>query len=283
MIYYRPSHLTECLELLRELPEVDCRILAGGTDLLPRMEAPASFPEHLIDIKGISDLHQISASKETLTIGALVTMEELRNDPTIQSEFAALHQALEQFAGVQIRNRATLGGNICNASPAGDCLPALYAFEAQVVLVGPRGQRQLPIRNFIQAPGRTTRHPHCLLHSIQLPRQGLDSAFFKLGLRDSMAISVVNLATVYELGSAGFTGLVMAAGAVGPTVALLDHFTQAILSGSELNAETLDLIDTDIAPIDDIRGTASYRSRVLKNICRAQLTEIMNHTLPVQQ
>ena len=251
--------------MLQSVPLEQTVWLAGGTDLHPAWDLGRPLPKYLVDLKHLHFLKGIREEANNLRIGALTTVEEIKQHTLIQNEFGALSQATEQFAGVQIRNRATVGGNICNASPAADLLPGLYVHDAQMELLGPSGKRELPIREFILGPGKTLLKPGEILTNIILPRAGRKSMFYKLGLRQAMAIAVVNVAMAYRKNNAGLQSLVIATGAVAPTVVFLEGFTKAVLSQVPLR-EALDQIDQDIAPINDIRATADYRRRVLKNI-----------------
>ena len=184
----------------------------------------------------------------------------------IKSEFGALHEAAHDFAGAQIRHRGTLGGNICNASPAGDLLPALYAFDARLEVLGQKKRRQIAVRDFIRGPGQTELEQGEVLAGVEIRRRGVESHFVKVGLRASMAISVLNFAVVYRRENKVFTELHIAAGAVAPTVVLLETFCRAFLKQPEDLKSQLNLIDETIAPMDDIRASASYRRKVLKNL-----------------
>ncbi|MFQ6608862.1 MAG: FAD binding domain-containing protein [Fidelibacterota bacterium] len=265
MKYLTPRTATELLEIQSELPWRDIVFLAGGTDLMPRWELGRSLPQYIIDVKKIVDFTGIKEGSDEITIGALTTIQDMLYSNIIQNEFTALSDAASQFAGVQIRNRATIGGNICNASPAGDLLPGLYVYNAKVVLTGPAGTRQLPISEFITGPGETKLLPNEILASIKLPVQNIKSTFYKLGLRQAMAISVINFAITYKKNSSGsFSELTIAAGAVAPTVVALNQFTKAVVEGIDI-VEAIELVNENIAPIDDIRATAQYRSKALKN------------------
>ncbi len=266
MKYYRPESLASYWDLRQALTGKPFLLLAGGTDLVPRFERGVAMPDHLVDLKHISELQFIRVSNEHIDIGALCTIQQIHDHKTIESEFRALHLAAHEFAGPQIRHRGTLGGNICNASPAGDLLPALYAFDAQVLLVSEEGERQLPIQEFITGPGQSQLKAGELLLGLRLNRKGFASHFEKVGLRQSMAISVVNIAVVFNADAPSFTYLNIAAGSVAPTVVMLEAFSSAFLNQPEALQDQLDLIDKDIAPIDDIRATARYRRRVLKNL-----------------
>ena len=268
MRYYCPNSIREFIELSSSLTGQATTLLAGGTDLMPRYERGQALPDHLIDLKKLSDLYPININDDSCQIGALTSIQEIQENQLIQSEFTALYMAAHDFAGAQIRHRGTIGGNIVNASPAGDLLPALYAFEAVLSLIGPEGERQLAIQDFILGPGKTSLKPSEILVSITLNRQQLQSTFQKVGLRQSMAISVVNLAFVYAKKGTEFHHLTIACGAVAPTVVTLDKLTSTILDKTSQPEDWPLLIETDIAPIDDIRATAKYRRTVLKNLIK---------------
>lgn len=273
MKYFAPTSLKEFFKLRLKFQGEQLTILAGGTDLMPRYEQELPLPDHLIDLKHIADLHSISVTENELTIGTLTTIQELQDHPIIQAEFNALFEASHDFAGAQIRHRGTIGGNICNASPAGDLLPALYAFDARITLIASDGERQVSMHNFIQGPGRTDLQEDELLGSITLKRNHLKSKFQKVGLRQSMAISVVNLAYVWDENKEGMNSLRIAAGAVAPTIVNLDAFSSAYLKSPNDLLAHMSLIDAAISPIDDIRATAKYRRTVLKNLIKDFLSE----------
>ncbi len=264
MIYSRPTSMDELQDLLRTSTE-PIHFLAGGTDLMPRWNRGGPLPAHLVDLKAIDLLSGISESAEGITFGALTTVEALRQSPVIRKRYPALAQAADQFAGLQIRHRGTIGGNLCNASPAADLVPPLVIYGAQVDLAGPNGSRSLPLEKFITGPGKTALKTHELLTAIRLPLPAGESFFHKVGLRQSMAISVVNLAGLVEHSSSNGTRFRFAAGAVAPTVVPLARFTSALESGQPLEV-ALEQVDADIAPIDDIRATAQYRRKCLKNL-----------------
>ena len=270
MKIYQPYSLKECLLMLAELPAEHTVVLAGGTDLMPRYEQSRSLPNNLINIKQLSDIQGITTTDEGVVIGGLTTIEALRRSDIIRQNYPALWQATTDFAGVQIRNRATLAGNIANASPAGDTLPALYLYHAKLHLVSHHASRTIRLEDFITGPGQTTLEPDELIHSIILPEINGSSCFYKLGLRDAMAISVVSYALRFTQSDSGLSDLEIAVGAVAPTIVFLDRLAQAVLAGEEDRSIWRDLILKDIAPIDDIRATAAYRKKVLARL-------IVNH------
>ncbi len=259
---------------MADLPPGGWRQLAGGTDLMPSWQLSQTMPPHLVDLKGLAELTGIHDGEGAITIGALATLAEVERNPLIERHCPALTAAAREFAGVQIRHRATVGGNICNASPAGDTLPPLYAHGALVRLVSPEGERELPLEQFITGPGKTSLSPGEMLAAVIVPKRPGSSQFVKLGLRDSMAIAVVNFALTATVENGGFSALTVAAGAVAPTVVSLREFTGAILAGADL-AEALPLVDNDIAPLSDLRASADYRRTVLKNLLEITVTQLM--------
>ena len=271
MKFYQPTSIREFIELSSSLSDQFTSLLAGGTDLLPRYERGQAMPGHLIDLKKLSDLYHVNIKDELIQIGALTSIQGIQENPLIQAEFTSLHMASIDFAGAQIRHRGTIGGNIVNASPAGDLLPSLYAFDAFLTLVGPEGERQLPIHEFILGPGKTTLKQSEILVSISLKRSEYKSTFQKVGLRQSMAISVANLAIVYSGKQGAFDYLKIACGAVAPTVVTLDKLTSTVLDNTSKPEDWPLLIEADISPIDDIRATAKYRKQVVINLVKAFL------------
>jgi len=266
MLYFCPENLKSLEKYLKKNSFETATYLAGGTDIMPRFfDDQDSDNRNFIDIKKISKFKGIRENDQKIMIGALTTVEDILKSDLIQQQLKSLTMASRDFAGLQIRNRATLGGNICNASPAGDLLPALYAFDAEIKIWGPSSERIIPLEKFILGPGKTDLKPSEILASVSIKKRGLSSIFYKLGLRQAMAIAVVNFAVVYKIGPHGaFDYLKIAAGSVGPEVVYLKHFYEAVLSGQK-PGDVIDLVDRDIKPIDDLRGSAAYRTIVLKN------------------
>ena len=275
MNYYQPQSLAGLFDCLDGLTPDDYTLLAGGTDLIPRYERGADLPEYLIDIKKLDGLDGIIEHEDSIEIGALTSIEAIKRSPLLKNSYTALYIAAREFAGRQIRNRATIGGNICNASPAGDMLPPLYAFGAKLKIFSRNGDRIFPIADFITAPGKSILKQGELLKSIFLEKNKSNSYFYKLGLRASMAISVVSFAIVFDITDGKFTRLKITAGAVAPTVVTLKKLQKFILNSSTISNETASLIDADIAPISDIRASADYRRQALKNVLIYELDSII--------
>ncbi|MEE9119513.1 MAG: xanthine dehydrogenase family protein subunit M [Calditrichia bacterium] len=268
MKYYRPNSIDDYFTIFKGIENQDFTLFAGGTDLICRYERGHKLPETIIDLKKLPDFAGIKKVGDNIEIGAGTTIEELKNNDLVKTHFNALFQSTTDFGSVQIRNRATIGGNICNASPAGDTLPALYAFNAKLLLRNKNGDRTVPIDEFVLGPGKTAIKKGEILQAVILPLSNSNSTFYKLGLREAMAISVVNFAIVYEQNQ-----LTAALGAVAPTIIKL--------TGLENNSidQILEKIDSTISPIDDIRATAQYRRIVLQNMLRFELSKIVKNNV----
>lgn len=260
MKYFRPKSIDEYFAISEE----KFTLLAGGTDLIPRYERGQNLPDTIIDLKILPDFTGIKKVGNNIEIGAGTTIEELKNNDLIKKHFKALFQSTTDFGSVQIRNRATVGGNICNASPAGDTLPALYAFNAKLLLRNKKSERTIPIDEFVLGPGQTAIEKNEILLAVILPLSSVESIFYKLGLREAMAISVVNFAIVYD-----DSALTIATGAVAPTIIKLTGLAKLSVN------QILDKVDSAITPIDDIRATAVYRRKALKNMLRFELSKIV--------
>ena len=265
--------MAEFQDILVQENVKDYTILAGGTDLMPRYRTGLQLPEMVIDIKNFPGLDGISEKNGSVEIGALATIEDIRKSHLIKKTLPCLSQACEEFAGTQIRNRATMGGNICNASPAGDLLPGLYLYSAELQLVSASGSRKLPIKEFIQGPGKTALDQGEILLSIRLKNQFDYSRFYKLGLRQSMAISVINYAMGWSIVEKSISKVSVMAGSVAPTIVSLESCCESFLAkgNDEAIAES---IARDIYPIDDIRATAKYRQQVLQNLLLHDLRKL---------
>ena len=279
MKFFNPGDLHDLLATIASLNSYT--LLSGGTDLVPRYQQGQLLPKNLVDMKHIKDLRGIKEFDDHITIGSLTTIEEIKNSPVIQMHFPALWQSTLDFAGVQIRNRATIGGNIANASPAGDTLPPLYALKADLLLESSKSKRTISIKSFIKGPGKTELHKGEIVRSINIPINGSDSLFEKVGLRGAMAISVINVAVVYSFNTRtkNFDQLNIAAGAVAPTVVRLTEYSKSLMLKGITDDATQNLINNDINPIDDIRGTGKYRSKILKNILRFHINQIIDQRI----
>jgi xanthine dehydrogenase FAD-binding subunit len=268
MKYFRPLTIDDYFTIFKDIANKDFTLFAGGTDLIPRYESGQILPKAIIDLKKLPDFAGIKKNENNIEIGAGTTIEDIKNNDLIKKYFNSLYQSTIDFSSVQIRNRATIGGNICNASPAGDTLPTLYAFNAKLLLLNKNGDRTVSVDEFIVGPGQTTLKKGEILQAVILPLLSSKSIFYKLGLREAMAISVINFAIVYDKNE-----LTIAIGAVAPTIIKLTGLKKYNVD------QILDKIDRAISPIDDIRATAQYRRKALRNMLRFELSKIVNNNV----
>lgn len=243
------------------------RILAGGTDIIAQAKEGAPV-ERMIDITGISELRGIAVTPKKVSIGATASITDVMTHPVIRAEFPALVMACDVFASPQIRNRATLSGNIANASPAGDTLPALYSYDAVLQLRGKSSKRSVPIIEFILAPRKTLLVPGEIIVEITLNRGSGDhvGSFIKMGQRKSLAISKAMVSVAATRSTSGTVKKIgIALGAVAPTIIRLPEAEELFLGKKitpELAEEARRIAEKTVRPIDDIRSTADYRRKV---------------------
>ncbi len=217
------------------------RLLAGTTDFLIRWRQGAWKPRYVLNIKRIPGLNEVHFSPdEGLRLGTLVNIRTLEQHPLIRQHYPALTQAATAFAGVQIRNLATVGGNVCNASPAGDTLPALLAYGAVCHLAGPSGMREVPLAGFFRGPSQTELQPAELLVELRLPpplpRTG--ALYIKHSPRSTMDIAIAVVASVVSLEGEVCQQVRIVLGAVAPTVIRASE-AEALLTGHTPSAERL--------------------------------------------
>jgi carbon-monoxide dehydrogenase medium subunit len=268
--YLEARTLPEAIALLGQ--GEGTRIVAGATDFLVRWRQGLWKPRAVLNIKRIPGLDGVSYSPETgLSLGSLVTVRTLELHPLIREHYAALSQAAATFAGVQIRNLATVGGNVCNASPAGDTLPALLAYGTECRLMGSGGERVVPPESFLRGPAHTALRSAELLVELRLPPPPphTGALYIKHSPRSAMDISAVGVASVVGLeGRDGACREVrIALGAVAPTP-IRATSAEALLRGQRLDAVVIQQAARaaveDARPIDDIRGTARYRRSIVE-------------------
>jgi CO/xanthine dehydrogenase FAD-binding subunit len=278
-----PRTLDDALALLRDEPGV-WRPFAGGTDLMVLLEAGKLSERKFFSVRHFSELRGIEGSRALVAIGALTTYTEVRRSELLRREFPMLGRAARETGGIAIQNRGTVGGNIANASPAADTPPALLAYDAEVELVSARGTRRVAYADFHTGYKQTVMRPDELLARVLLPRpkEGARHFYRKVGTRRAQAISKVCFAGLAETDGDVLGEIRLAFGSVAPTV-LRCRRTEALLRGRRLDAEllaaALNELAEDIAPIDDLRSTARYRTRVAQNLLGVFLSELTEETI----
>ncbi|MEH7413673.1 FAD binding domain-containing protein [Neobacillus drentensis] len=268
-------------QTLSQLNQEDCALIAGGTDIMVLHKSgrgvPPKIPNPIIFIDHLSELKRVYQNQKDLHIGSCCTYSELLEDPLIPQP---LKNAIKTIAAPAIRNRGTLGGNICNASPAGDTLPLLYVYNAKLLLRSVNGDRVVAISDFIQGPRRVGRNHDEILAEIILPSifaEGAHVVFEKVGNRNADAIAKVGFAGYIRMKGTQIEDIRFAFGAVGPTMVRSMEIEKKLvgknmpLSVADL-AQVVAAFDKIIKPIDDQRSTAIYRKTVALNLLRYFLT-----------
>jgi CO/xanthine dehydrogenase FAD-binding subunit len=282
--YCAPRTLDEALEVLRA---GEASLFAGGTDLMPQSKAGrVRLAPVLMNLRRIEGLGGIREDGGVVRIGALTTMTELLDSALVRERLNILWQACDHFASDQLRNASTLGGNVCNASPAGDALVPLRVLDARVELTakpnGARVTRSLPLGEFLLGPGRTARASQELLTAIvvPLPPREFHGAFFKLGTRPALDISAISIGLGATREANRLRDVRVAFGAVAPTVIRAAR-TEAALEGKALDEQTigaaLEAADAEIQPITDLRASDWYRREMVRNMLRGMLEDARTH------
>jgi CO/xanthine dehydrogenase FAD-binding subunit len=279
--YVAPRSLEQAAEILRA---GNVTVLAGGTDLMPQSQAGRlRFQPVLMNVRHVPELNGIAEQGAMVRIGALVTITELLESALVRERLNLLWQACDHFASDQIRNAATIGGNLCNASPAGDTLVPLLALDATVVLASkPNGtlqSRRVPLAQFLLGPGRTCRTSAELLAAVEvpLPPAGFAGVFYKHGGRPGLDISTISIAVGARLDGGKLRDVRVAFGAVAPTPIRAPR-TEAALEGRPPDAATLEAASQvalqEVRPISDLRGSDWYRRELIHNMLKRALTHV---------
>ena len=272
-----PNSLDECLKLLAERgPET--KLVAGGTDLLVQMKNGLLKPARVIDLSGIADLRVLAPDDgRGLRVGAAVTARRLELDAAVRARYAALGESGALVGSVQVRNLATVGGNICNAAPSADMAPPLVALEAEAIIAGPSGRRRVPVASFFTGVRRTVLGPDELLLEFAVPAPGPRSggSYLRHTPRRELDIAVVGVASQVTLTDGVCAKARIALAAVAPTPVRAAAAKQS-LEGQRLTPERIEqaaaLAVEAARPISDQRGSAEYRRHLVRVLTRRTLT-----------
>jgi aerobic carbon-monoxide dehydrogenase medium subunit len=263
--FYQPATLAEASRLLKDNGPGG-RFLAGGTDLVIALKEKGLLPKYLVDLKRVPGLTGIRESSDGgITIGALTTMREIEISSLITKKFPFLAQSAAEVGSIQIRNRATIGGNMANATPSADTAPPLIALNATAKIVGANGERTVPLEEFFKGPGQTVMSAEEVLSEINIPKThpGLVGEYIKFSPREMMDLAYVGIAVAYHLGDDDrCDGVRIVLGAVAPTPIRAKR-AETALEGQNLTetlAEKVGQIAAEEAkPISDVRSSADYR------------------------
>jgi len=265
--YFKPSTLSEALTLLNSC-DGQAKILAGGTDLLVGMKEKELSPRYIIDIKAISGLNCINYDpKQGLTIGALTTIRTVENSFLVKKNYPFLSHAAGLLGSVQVRNKATIGGNLCNAAPSAETAPSLLCLDAKVKIASLKGKRVISLEDFFQGPGVTALDKE-ILTEIQLPPCEKKGIYIKHSPRRAMDVAVVGVAVaVTEDKEKGeWKNVRIALGSVAP-IPLRAREAEEILTGKKLKFELIKraakLAKKTASPIFDVRASGEYRREMV--------------------
>lgn len=265
-----PTALEEVFALLSERGR-GIKIIAGGTDLMVLMNAHMLDAEEFLDIWQVNELRGITEEDGALRIGALTTYTQLITSELIQRHVPALVAASGTIGAIQIQNRGTIGGNIVNASPAGDSLPVLAAYEAEIEVGSARGVRRISFVGFYTGYRRTVLEPDELVLSVRILKlkEGERDFFWKVGTRRAQAISKTVMAAKAVIDDGAIASISIGVGSVGPTVVRAPQ-TERLLTGAPLTPALMEqarqMIAREITPITDLRSTEHYRRTVTGNV-----------------
>ena len=276
--FQKPETVDEAVKLLQNA-EGDARILAGGTDLLVQLRAHMIDPSLIIDIKSIEETRTLTKNADgSYTIGSAVAGAEAHERDDITRDWPGVVEAWDLIGSTQIQGRASLGGNLCNASPAGDSVPAMVAAGMTANIAGPDGRRTIPVEEVTAGPGKTTLNKGEFVVSFNLPARPVKGgdAYLRLIPRTEMDIAVVGCGAALTLdGSGTVTSAKISLGAVAATVLVVDDAAKAII-GTKLEPEAMSALDAACqaacSPIDDKRGTVEYRTKVAGVLGRRAVT-----------
>ncbi len=274
--YHQPESLADAVDLAARFGG-EASFLAGGTDLIVQIERGRVAPRHVIGLGRVPGLAGIEVNGR-ITLGARVTHRAIEQTPALAGPLRCLVEGAEVIGGHQVRNVATIGGNLVNASPAADLVPCLLALDGVVTLVGPGGEREVPIERFLLGPNRTARRPDELVTRVDLPAlpPRAATAFLKAGRRRAMEISVVCVAARLDLDATLERCLEarVVLGAVAPT-AVRAHAAERLLEGQPVGGEAFrraaEAAQEACRPIDDVRASAGFRQHLVGVLVRRAL------------
>jgi len=272
-----PTSVDDCLKAMAGHGP-DVKLVAGGTDLLPQLKNSLLKPALVVDLSGVKELRALERDAAGgLRIGAAVTARELELDARVRAEYPAIAESAALVGSIQIRNLATVGGNLCNAAPSADMAPPLLALEAEAVIVGPKGRRRVPLTSFFQGVRRTMLGPDELLLELIVPKPGPRSGgtYLRHTPRRELDIAVVGVASQLTFAEGVCAKARIALASVAPTPVRAPEAEHA-LEGQPLTAERIEAAATlavsAASPISDQRGSAEYRRHLVRVLTRRTLT-----------
>jgi carbon-monoxide dehydrogenase medium subunit len=269
--YFEPKTLGEAIEFLSKYGN-DAKVLAGGTDLLVDMKLQRKTPKKVVNIQRIPNLTYIRRSEGEIRIGSLTTLRSIEKSDIIKEEFIALFEAAHLTGSVQVRNMGTIGGNLCTASPSADVSTCIMALDAKLKIIGSKGERICPIKDFFIGPKETVLKPDELLTEVQIPRlpPNTGTAFQKMG-RISADLAKVNAAVKLTISKGICENVNISIGSCAPTI-IRAAKAEGFLKGKKLEEDVIEeaanIAVEETKPITDIRSTEEYRRHVSRVLVR---------------
>ena len=268
--YFSPKTLDEAISILKKL-DGKVKILAGGTDLLPQMKLRMITPEYVVSIRNLEGLDYIREEENSLKIGALTTISTIRESAFVKRKCLSVYEATKTFGTPQVRNMATVGGNICRSSPSADMVPPLMTFDATVKLVGPKGERKVVLEDFFTGPGGNVLDGEILTEIVlAMPENRCGTAYEKI-TRNSADLAKVNCAVRITVSGGKCDDIRIVVGAVAGTL-IRARQAELAIRGKEISEEVIEIAAQkaigEIAPITDVRSTTEYRTQVSRVLLR---------------
>ncbi len=294
--YIQPASLAEASTFMKEHPK-DAHLLLGGTDLLVRMRDGFLHPRYLVDVKCLEEARTILVDLGSrddpgagLTLGAALSMNRVIAEPVVQKHYPLLAEACRSVASYQLRTRATIVGNLCNASPAGDSTGACLVYAGELLVHGTGGMRREPLEDFFLGPGKTRLQPGDIVTAIHFPPSpnGSTGVYLKLGRNQLSDLAIVGVTVLGYPDSSLASGyrFRIALASVAP-VPMRATQAEACLAEQPLNLETIQaaarLAMEACSPIDDVRGSARYRRAMVRNLVRKGLVTVTSRLLPASK
>ena len=266
--YHQPDNIDEATTLLAELP--NCKVIAGGTDLIPKMKQRLLEPLNVINLKTIPDLIGIKETRNGIWIGAITKLRTIEKSQLVLDKIPLQYLATKTIGSIQIRNMGTLGGNVCNASPAADGALGLLVQDAVVHIAGFNGEKDLPIKKFFKGPGATALENHEIVTGFTVPIMNESTGYHFISIgRMALDISTISIATTITKKDDIVESAKVALGSVAPTPLRLTE-VEEFLKGKNLTDDIIlkasEMVKQGVKPITDIRSTAEYRREASKGM-----------------
>ncbi len=271
--YHQPETVEEATKLLAELP--DCKVIAGGTDLVPKMKQRLLEPVNVVNLKKISEIVGIKETGDGIWIGAATKLRAIEKSQLVKEKIPLQYLATKTIGSVQIRNMGTIGGNVCNASPAADGALGLVTLGATVHIAGSNGRRTMPIKEFFTGPGASVLAKDEIVTGFTVPIMGDDTGYHFISIgRMALDISTISIAVTITEKDGKVAEASVALGSVAPTPLKLPE-VESYLTGKVLTDEVIleaaKMVSNGIKPITDIRASAEYRKEAAKGMAMEAL------------